>query len=144
MFCELFYCLLEYTNTLGFVSCFQRQVHNFVLSECSFNSSRHESIFNMPCQEDYKPAHWLPLLQATVAGARMKEESEAAISLQLLATVAEVGEEDVAPHVPEITAAVQGEICQHIPPHPEPWPMVIKLCPPGSKWYRKIGFATST
>ena len=93
-------------------------------------SSSHESVFNLACQDDYKPAHWLPLLQATVAGARVKEESEAAISLQLLATVAEVGEEDVAPHVPEITAAVQGEICHHIPPHPEPWPTVIKSIHP--------------
>lgn len=78
-------------------------------------------------QDDYKPARWLPLLQSAVAGARSKEESEAAISLQLLATVAEVGEDDVAPHVPDITAAVQEEICQHIPPHPEPWPMVVEL-----------------
>ncbi|KAG0600495.1 hypothetical protein M758_11G038800 [Ceratodon purpureus] len=78
-------------------------------------------------QDDYKPGLWLPLLQAAVAGARNKDESEAAISLQLLATVAEVGEDDVAPHVPDITAAVQEEICQHIPPHPEPWPMVVEL-----------------
>ena len=79
----------------------------------------------MASQDDYKPGHWLPLLQAAVAGARNKDESEAAISLQLLATIAEVGEDDVAPHVPDITAAVQEEICQHIPPHPEPWPTVM-------------------
>lgn len=94
------------------------------LSTSLSKSKRHENIFNIVCQDDYKPARWFPLLQAAVAGARTEEVSEAAISLQLLATVAEVGEEDVAPHVPEITAAVQGEICQHIPPHPEPWPMV--------------------
>lgn len=54
----------------------------------------------------------------------MPEESEATISLQLLATAAEAGEDNVAPHVPAITAAVQVEICKHIPPHPEPWPQV--------------------
>lgn len=75
-------------------------------------------------QDGYKPSEWLPLLQATVAGARMPEESEATISLQLLATAAEAGEDYVAPHVPAITAAVQVEICKHIPPHPEPWPQV--------------------
>lgn len=79
-----------------------------------------------PCQEEYKPVQWLPLLQAAVAGARMVEEGEATIALQLLANVAEAGEDHVAPHVPAITAAVQGEICRHIPPHPEPWPQVCR------------------
>lgn len=78
-------------------------------------------------QDDFKPTHWMPLLQAAVAGARMKDESEAAISLQLLTTAAEVGEDDVAPHVPDIIDAVQVEICQHFPPHPEPWPQVVEL-----------------
>ncbi|KAL3700792.1 hypothetical protein R1sor_018814 [Riccia sorocarpa] len=78
-------------------------------------------------QEEYKPAQWLPLLQAAVAGARMEEEGEATIALQLLANVAEAGEDHVAPHVPAITAAVQGEICRHIPPHPEPWPQMVEL-----------------
>jgi hypothetical protein len=75
-------------------------------------------------QDEYKPTQWLPLLQATVAGARLQEEGEATISLQLLATAAEAGEDFVALHVPAITAAVQGEISKHIPPHPEPWPQV--------------------
>ncbi|BBN00117.1 hypothetical protein MPTK1_1g26560 [Marchantia polymorpha subsp. ruderalis] len=78
-------------------------------------------------QEEYKPVQWLPLLQAAVAGARMVEEGEATIALQLLANVAEAGEDHVAPHVPAITAAVQGEICRHIPPHPEPWPQMVEL-----------------
>lgn len=54
----------------------------------------------------------------------MQEETEAAVSLQLLATAAEVGDGDVAPHVPAISDAVQAEISRHIPPHPEPWPQV--------------------
>jgi hypothetical protein len=97
----------------------------FLLEHIYLSAEGMKKEFDMAWQDDYKPARWLPLLQAAVAGARNKEESEAAISLQLLATVAEVGEDDVAPHVPDITAAVQEEICQHIPPHPEPWPMVI-------------------
>lgn len=78
-------------------------------------------------QDGYKPSEWLPLLQATVAGARMPEENEATISLQLLATAAEAGEDYIASHVPAITAAVQIEICKHIPPHPEPWPQVRSM-----------------
>lgn len=57
----------------------------------------------------------------------MPEESEATISLQLLATAAEAGEDYIASHVPAITAAVQIEICKHIPPHPEPWPQVRSM-----------------
>lgn len=75
-------------------------------------------------QDGYKPSEWLPLLQATVAGARMPEEGEATIALQLLATAAEAGEDHIASHVPAITAAIQGEISKNIPPHPEPWPQV--------------------
>lgn len=54
----------------------------------------------------------------------MPEEGEATISLQLLATAAEAGEDYIAFHVPAITAAIQGEITKNIPPHPEPWPQV--------------------
>nr|PNR26439.1 hypothetical protein PHYPA_031014 [Physcomitrium patens] len=78
-------------------------------------------------QDGYKPSQWLPLLQATVTGARMPEESEASLSLQLLATAADAGDDCVAPHVPAITAAVQVEIVKHIPPYPEPWPQVVEL-----------------
>lgn len=71
--------------------------------------------------------HWLPLLQATVAGVRMQEDREATMALQLLATVAETGRESVAPHVPAISAVVQVETCKHlIPPCPEPWRQVSK------------------
>lgn len=54
----------------------------------------------------------------------MPEEGEAAISLQLLATAAEAGEDYIASHVPAITGAIEGEISKHIPPYPEPWPQV--------------------
>lgn len=63
----------------------------------------------------------------------MQEETEAAVALQLLATAAEVGDDDVAPHVPAISDAVQAEISRHIPPHPEPWPQVCsqrRITPP--------------
>lgn len=59
----------------------------------------------------------------------MPEESEASLSLQLLATAADAGDDCVAPHVPAITAAVQVEIVKHIPPYPEPWPQVRSLGP---------------
>jgi hypothetical protein len=78
-------------------------------------------------QKEYKPRQWLPLLQAAVMGAKMQDEEDATLSLQLLGTAAEAGEDDVAPHVPAITAAVQGEILRHIPPHPEPWPQIVEL-----------------
>jgi hypothetical protein len=78
-------------------------------------------------QKEYKPQQWLPLLQAAVMGTKMQDEEDATLSLQLLGTAAEAGEDDVAPHVPAITAAVQGEILRHIPPHPEPWPQIVEL-----------------
>jgi predicted component of type VI protein secretion system len=56
-----------------------------------------------------------------------KQEGEATISLQLLATVAEAGEDHLARHVSAVAAAVQGEISKHIPPHPEPWPQMVEL-----------------
>ncbi len=87
----------------------------------------HDSLFAGTWQKEYKPQQWLPLLQAAVMGAKMQDEEDATLSLQLLGTAAEAGEDDVAPHVPAITAAVQGEILRHIPPHPEPWPQVCVL-----------------
>ncbi|KAJ7567515.1 hypothetical protein O6H91_02G151300 [Diphasiastrum complanatum] len=78
-------------------------------------------------QEEYKPKQWLPLLQAAVAGARVPKDEEAAISLQLLANAADVGEQDIAPHIPAIVEAMKEEISKHIPSPPEPWPQVVEL-----------------
>eukprot|EP01018_Ginkgo_biloba_P009463 Gb_12572 [translate_table: standard] len=78
-------------------------------------------------QEEYKPADWLTFLQIAVSGATSKEKEEAGLSLRLLATAAEIGEEKFAFHVPAITSAIKGEITKHIPPIPKPWPQVVEL-----------------
>jgi hypothetical protein len=70
----------------------------------------HDSLFAGTWQKEYKPQQWLPLLQAAVMGAKMQDEEDATLSLQLLGTAAEAG-----------------EILRHIPPHPEPWPQVCVL-----------------
>lgn len=77
-------------------------------------------------QEEYMPEEWLNFLQILVSGIS-KEKEEACLSLQLLATAAEVGEEKVSLHVPAITSAIKGEILNHIPPVPIPWPQVVEL-----------------
>lgn len=77
-------------------------------------------------QVEYTPTEWLNFLQILVSG-MSKEKEEACLSLQLLATAAEVGEEKVTCHVPAITSAIKGEILKHIPPVPKPWPQVVEL-----------------
>lgn len=77
-------------------------------------------------QVEYTPVEWLNFLQILVSGTS-KEKEEACLSLQLLATAAEVGEEKVTHHVPAITAAIKGEILKNIPPVPKPWPQVVEL-----------------
>lgn len=77
-------------------------------------------------QEEYMPTEWLNFLQVLVGGTS-KDKEEASLSLQLLATAAEVGEEKVSLHVPAIMSAIKGEILRHIPPVPKPWPQVVEL-----------------
>lgn len=72
---------------------------------------------------------WLPLLQPIVVRAHKQEERKATISLQLLATIIEVGGDHVFPHILNVATLAQGEISKHIPSHLEPQPQVLKHFP---------------
>eukprot|EP00250_Pteridium_aquilinum_P033256 c5372_g1_i1 orf=217-3513(+) len=77
-------------------------------------------------QEEFKPVEWLPLLEAAVTGGRSEDNDEASVALQVLATAADVGEEDLVPHLPAIISAVRAELYKRIPCIPEPWPQVVE------------------
>lgn len=78
-------------------------------------------------QEEYRPTEWQRVLQIVVLGTASKDKDDCCLSLQLLASVAETGEEKVALHVPWILSTIRGEISRHILPSPEPWPQVVEL-----------------
>ncbi len=71
----------------------------------------------------------LPLLQPIITKTHKQEERKATISLQLLATITEVGDDHVVPHILNVVTLVQGEVCKRIPSHLEPQPQVLKQFP---------------
>lgn len=75
-------------------------------------------------QNDYVPPDWLTLLQVLVNGMGSEDESEASLLFQLLGTVVEAGQENVATHIPVIVSSIVSAITKHLPPIPEPWPQV--------------------
>ncbi|KAH7292282.1 hypothetical protein KP509_29G060400 [Ceratopteris richardii] len=77
-------------------------------------------------EEEYKPVEWLPLLQAAVNGGKSHDNDEASLAFRVLGTAADVGEEDILPHLPAIISAVKAELYNHIPSIPEPWPQVVE------------------
>ena len=74
-------------------------------------------------QNDYLPPEWLPILQVVVGGIG-DEDEENSVLFQLLSTVVEAGNENVAVHLPHIISLLVGQISKSIPPNPEPWPQV--------------------
>ena len=74
-------------------------------------------------QNDYLPPQWLPLLQVVVGGIG-DEDQENSVLFQLLSTVVETGNKNVAVHLPYIVSSLVGQISKFIPPNPEPWPQV--------------------
>nr|XP_019702618.1 importin beta-like SAD2 isoform X2 [Elaeis guineensis] len=77
-------------------------------------------------ENDYIPPDWLTLLQLLVNGMGSEDESEASLLFQLLGTVVEAGQENVATHIPVIVSSIAGAITKHLPPIPEPWPQVVE------------------
>ncbi|XP_038975739.1 importin beta-like SAD2 isoform X2 [Phoenix dactylifera] len=77
-------------------------------------------------ENDYVPADWLTLLQVLVNGLGSEDESEASLLFQLLGTVVEAGQQNVATHIPVIVSSIAGAITKHLPPIPEPWPQVVE------------------
>jgi hypothetical protein len=74
-------------------------------------------------QNDYPPPEWLPLLQVVIGRIGSNEE-ENSILFQLLSSVVESGNENVAVHVPYIISSLVVEISKCMPPDLEPWPQV--------------------
>lgn len=76
-------------------------------------------------ENDYLPPQWLPLLQVVVGGIG-DEDEENSVLFQLLSTVVEAGNENVAVHLPHIISLLVGQISKSIPPNPEPWPQMVE------------------
>ncbi|CAH9120422.1 unnamed protein product [Cuscuta epithymum] len=76
-------------------------------------------------ENDYMPPEWLSLLQVIV-GRISDDEGETSISLQLLSTLAETGDENIAPHIPHIVTLLVTRILNHTTIDSNPWPQVVK------------------
>ncbi|XP_062109375.1 uncharacterized protein LOC133819997 [Humulus lupulus] len=76
-------------------------------------------------ENDYLPPDWLPLLQV-VLGRISNDDEDSSILFQLLSSVVEAGNENVAIHIPFIVSSLAGAISNCIPPHPEPWPQMVE------------------
>lgn len=74
-------------------------------------------------QNDYLPPEWLPLLQAVI-GRIGTEDEENIILFQLLRSIVEAGNENVAVHVPDIVLSIVGSILELMHPSLDPWPQV--------------------
>ncbi|XP_024197726.1 importin beta-like SAD2 homolog isoform X2 [Rosa chinensis] len=74
---------------------------------------------------DYPPPEWLPLLQVVI-GRIGRNEEENSILFQLLSSVVEAGNENVAVHIPYIISSLVVEISKRMPPGLEPWPQMVE------------------
>ncbi|KAL2922277.1 Importin beta-like SAD2 [Bienertia sinuspersici] len=69
-------------------------------------------------ENEYLPPDWLPLLQAIVG--RIGNEEEISILLQLLSSVVEAGEKEVAVHIPLVVSQLVDAIAKYMPSNLEP------------------------
>ncbi|KAJ7955304.1 Importin beta-like SAD2-like protein [Quillaja saponaria] len=77
-------------------------------------------------ENDFMPPEWLSLLQVVI-GNIGKEDNETSILFQLLSSVVEAGNENVAIHIPCIVLSMTGVISKCITtPILEPWPQVVE------------------
>ncbi|RYR20510.1 hypothetical protein Ahy_B03g065670 isoform B [Arachis hypogaea] len=74
---------------------------------------------------EYMPPDFLPLVQVII-GNIGNDESESSILLQLLSSVMEAGDEELAIHIPHIVSSLVGPISKWLIPNPEPWPQVVE------------------
>ncbi|MED6120292.1 hypothetical protein PIB30_019443 [Stylosanthes scabra] len=70
---------------------------------------------------EYMPPDFLPLVQVII-GNIGNDESENSILLQLLSSVMEAGDEELAVHIPHIVSSLVGPVSKWLTPNPEPWP----------------------
>ncbi|KAH9624051.1 hypothetical protein KSS87_019120 [Heliosperma pusillum] len=73
---------------------------------------------------DYLPSDWLYLLQV-IASRIGNEEDEISMLFQLLSSVVEAGEKEVAVHAPLVVSLLVDTIAKHIPADPEPWSQAV-------------------
>lgn len=76
-------------------------------------------------ENDYAPPEWLPLLQVVISRIG-NEDEESSVLFQLLSSMVESGNENIAVHIPYIVSSLAGAISKWIPPNPEPWPQVVE------------------
>ncbi|XP_021751943.1 uncharacterized protein LOC110717528 [Chenopodium quinoa] len=75
-------------------------------------------------ESDYLPPDWLPILQVVV-GRIGHEEEEIPMLFQLLSSVVEAGEKDVAVHIPLVVSQLADTIAKYMPSNIEPWPQAV-------------------
>ncbi|XP_057959016.1 importin beta-like SAD2 homolog [Malania oleifera] len=76
-------------------------------------------------ENDYLPPEWSPLLQVLV-GRIGREDEETSIIFQLLSTVVEVGNENVAVHIPCIVSAVIDALLKCLAPNLDPTSQMVE------------------
>lgn len=76
-------------------------------------------------ENDYMPPDWLSLLQAVIGRIGLDDE-DSSILFQLLSSVVEAGNENVAVHIPSIATSLVTTISKCIPADLEPWPQMIE------------------
>uniref|UniRef100_A0A7N0UW31 Uncharacterized protein n=1 Tax=Kalanchoe fedtschenkoi TaxID=63787 RepID=A0A7N0UW31_KALFE len=72
-------------------------------------------------ESDFLPPVWLPVLQAVLHGFGQADEIDSVL-YQLLGTIVEAGNENVAIHVPYVVSSLTGVVSENIPAVPNPWP----------------------
>ncbi|XP_050216139.1 importin beta-like SAD2 homolog isoform X2 [Mercurialis annua] len=76
-------------------------------------------------ENEYLPPKWLPLLQVVISRIDMEEE-ETSILFQLLSSMVEAGDENVADHIPYMVSSLAGLLSKFIHPGLESWPQVLE------------------
>ncbi|KAF3456470.1 hypothetical protein FNV43_RR01120 [Rhamnella rubrinervis] len=74
---------------------------------------------------DYPPPEWFPLLQVVI-GRIGNNDEENSVLFQLLGSVVEAGNENVAVHIPYIISSLCGALSKCIPLDLEPWPQMVE------------------
>ncbi|OMO58548.1 hypothetical protein COLO4_34539 [Corchorus olitorius] len=75
-------------------------------------------------ENEYLPPEWLPLLQIVI-GRIGNEDEDDVILFQLLNSVVEAGNENIAVHIPHIVSLLVNAISKSMHPNLEPWPHVV-------------------
>lgn len=75
-------------------------------------------------QNKHFPSDWSSFLQTVVGRVGTGDENESSILFQLITSIVESGQQNIAMHVPGIVSAIASALSYLIPPIPKPWPQV--------------------